>query len=333
MNIKKILGAVAIGGLMISSQASAVSCYTFNTNLAVGSKRVADVSALQDFLLSYKGGSLVNSNTSISYGKYDKRVANIVKVFQRQQGISQTGTLGPATRKAINAIYSCTATPVSTVPAINSFTFNDKNWERAYVSFDAGNADQFPAYTTTYLLKGENIANETHFIDVMKVVKTKQGIVPNVANLAINLGMDVQSENSDTVISTKLVDIRGEGKEFTLSYMDTRSKLDPVLFIVKMYQQGDSVVEIFYGIHTNSLPEIKVLADNYMKQLNQSTTAWSESELQAKFDYIRNVGFELKNKERDIFSRLSTGSSSIPSDQDSSYSLREEKLGDLRFNK
>ncbi len=75
-------------------------CYTFNTDLTVGSSG-ADVSALNQAL------SISGINTSINSSNFTEDTAADVVSFQAKYGIRQTGYVGPITRGKLNALYGC----------------------------------------------------------------------------------------------------------------------------------------------------------------------------------------------------------------------------------
>jgi hypothetical protein len=88
------------------------ACYTFTDYLIPGSvaNSSAQVSALQTVLnVSGDTSGVFGTNTEIALVQ-----------FQGTHGISQTGTTGPQTRRALNAIYGC-ATQRATAGSANTF--------------------------------------------------------------------------------------------------------------------------------------------------------------------------------------------------------------------
>ncbi len=78
-----------------------VGCYTFNTNLSLGS-RGADVVALQTWLIA-NGYDIPGITTGgLAKGEFGQATAAAVYKFQTSVGISATGFVGPLTRTYLN---------------------------------------------------------------------------------------------------------------------------------------------------------------------------------------------------------------------------------------
>lgn len=73
--------------------------YSFTADLTTASAASIDIRYLQEFL-AYKGPSIYADGRIT--GNYGTLTEQAVKNFQRSKGISQTGTVGPLTRSAIN---------------------------------------------------------------------------------------------------------------------------------------------------------------------------------------------------------------------------------------
>ncbi|MDB5238106.1 MAG: exported protein of unknown function [Candidatus Kaiserbacteria bacterium] len=106
-------GTVSTGN---GGQVLGASTYNFTTNLTIGSKG-ADVNALQQILID--AGYLKISSTT---GFYGSLTASAVKMWQKAHGISQTGTVGPLTRAALNAGTTTTMTDAQRTALVASLT-------------------------------------------------------------------------------------------------------------------------------------------------------------------------------------------------------------------
>lgn len=99
------------------SSGSPSPCYTFSTNLGIGSTG-ADVTALQSWLIAH-GFSIpdITSGTA-NPGYFGSSTAIALGLYQTSVGIPSTGFFGPLTRASINSV-SCTPTqpPCSTSSA------------------------------------------------------------------------------------------------------------------------------------------------------------------------------------------------------------------------
>jgi hypothetical protein len=72
--------------------------FKFNKNMSIGSRLSPDVTELQKILIA-KGFLKITKPT----GVYGPQTASAVKKYQKANAIAQTGTVGPATRAALNA--------------------------------------------------------------------------------------------------------------------------------------------------------------------------------------------------------------------------------------
>ncbi|MEK7646165.1 MAG: PKD domain-containing protein [Patescibacteria group bacterium] len=98
------------GGGGGSSNPTPVPCYTFTTNLTIGS-RGDDVTALQKLLIS-KGFSLPSLQVGFyPYGYYGVETSQALKKYQTSVGIEATGYFGPVTRASLNACVLTTPVP------------------------------------------------------------------------------------------------------------------------------------------------------------------------------------------------------------------------------
>ncbi|MBP3797462.1 MAG: spore cortex-lytic enzyme [Ruminococcus sp.] len=102
--------ALIISLLMIAALVSRITPREISTVSSVGSYGT-EVRAIQERL---KERGLFNANVTGYYGEVTQ---NAVKAFQRQQGISQTGTAGPVTLKALG--ISVGQVPAATEANVN----------------------------------------------------------------------------------------------------------------------------------------------------------------------------------------------------------------------
>lgn len=97
--------------LSAASGASTAASVVFNTNLTVGS-RGADVTALQNFLISHGDGMSIAAGATGYFGAQTKAA---LAAYQSQNGISPAaGYFGPITRAKVNATAGSTTTTTTT---------------------------------------------------------------------------------------------------------------------------------------------------------------------------------------------------------------------------
>jgi hypothetical protein len=118
--ITKFLATAMMLLAFVGTSNAQVACPNVANNLYMG-KRGAEVSELQNFLKNYY------QLPSLSGGYFGPSTKSYLAKFQREQGISATGGLGPLTRGRINAICNggtvgvCTKIykPVCASPKVN----------------------------------------------------------------------------------------------------------------------------------------------------------------------------------------------------------------------
>lgn len=130
------------GVFNIAFPVTPVPCYTFSTNLQLGS-RGADVAALQTFLVA-KGFKI--SDLSVGRGSekgyFGRSTFEALKKYQESVGLPATGFFGPLTRAKVNADCS------NPSPAEVTLTALQVGYEGQYPAFtiSASSANKVPSY-------------------------------------------------------------------------------------------------------------------------------------------------------------------------------------------
>jgi hypothetical protein len=108
-----------IAALMVQLQAlqaqqgSTLWCYTFNTNMGVGSQNDDVTNLIRALTRERLMAGEIDLQTQKAGAVFDEGVAGTVVQFQQRYGIPTTGFVGPLTRGRLNRLYGCGSVPAN----------------------------------------------------------------------------------------------------------------------------------------------------------------------------------------------------------------------------
>jgi len=198
MIMKKIIFTfIAFAALALSLNASAATCINLTANLSQGSTG-PDVTSLQAYLFS-EGYLLAMPN-----GYFGPATFAAVKKLQAANGISATGTVGPATRALIKS-KSCAVVPVT--PAQPTQLTTPTQTPSSLVSSKAPIIVSLPSggenlsYGDTYTVKWSGPTNVVYNVVLDDVNGTPQGfLIPGTYANQYTWQVGVVRSGSDDIV-------------------------------------------------------------------------------------------------------------------------------------
>lgn len=333
---KLILPLVALSIILTQSVSAGIydntySCYNFNKNVntvydplryKATYKTSKDIDALQQmfYQLNYVNSQNL-SNMSIQQSVLDETTSNLLKEFQTDYGIPETGLLDTKTRKVLNSMFSCQKVKTPTGVVVKSFIFDSKTYKRAYVGKIAGSFWTPELKYTMYMLDGQNSYNYSDLVTIYKYTKTSNYNKPKADVLAeteakvVTSPLDADGNKNTYSIVTPLKKV-SEGV-YTLSYLDSTSENDPVYIIQRYVQNEENVFLYSYAIKLLSSEDFKNSAKVYVNQLAALDDNTSSQVVYSIYtNYIKSTSNLLTEKESYIQSRFEQSVLNMPKDQD-----------------
>ena len=90
-----------------AQQGGTAWCYTFNTNMGVGSQNDAVTNLMRALTREKLMAAEIDLQTQRAGAVFDEGLASTVVSFQQKYGIPATGFVGPLTRAKLNQLYGC----------------------------------------------------------------------------------------------------------------------------------------------------------------------------------------------------------------------------------
>jgi len=228
-----------IATLIAQQNGTQTWCHTFNTNLRIGDTGV-EVEALQ-LALGKDGGLVYDKNTNSIFDEYN---ASAVVAFQEKytseiltpSGLRRgTGFVGPATRKKLNALYSCTTSP-NNQPSITVFSPNGgetlKIGQSHTISWKSNNVNNVNIAVVNYDHAENCLINDKNSI------ASKNGINYFTFNFdkctVHNMGMDsVTAIDPGSNYKINIVDALGGTSDSSDNYFTIAQNLDPYIEVLQ----------------------------------------------------------------------------------------------------